>query len=187
MDDDQEAMEKLKEKFEKELKPRLMKELGKANVYEVPRVEKVVVSTGVGAVKEDKEMISRIAGEIARITGQQPKINQSRRSVSAFKLRTGQVVGLTVTLRGDRMYDFIAKLINVALPRVRDFRGTLLKSFDGRGNYSLGIREYSIFPEVRYENIPMMFGLEVNIKTTAKNSEEARALLTALGFPFEKH
>lgn len=179
-------MEKLRQKYENSIKADLKKSLGKKNIFEIPRIEKVVVSTGVGDFKEDKGTIDKIAAELSRITGQKAKINLSRKSVSAFKLRTGQPVGLTATLRGDRAYDFLNKLVSVALPRVRDFRGLSLKAFDGRGNYTAGIREYSIFPEVRYENISQNFGLQVNIKTTAKNDEDTKALLVALGFPFEK-
>jgi large subunit ribosomal protein L5 len=179
-------MEKLRQKYENSIKLDLEKSLGKKNIFEIPRIEKVVVSTGVGDFKEDKGIIDKISAELTRITGQKAKVNLSRKSVSAFKLRTGQPVGLTVTLRGDRAYDFLNKLVSVALPRVRDFRGLSLKAFDGRGNYTAGIREYSIFPEVRYENISQNFGLQVNIKTTAKNDEDTKALLVALGFPFEK-
>jgi large subunit ribosomal protein L5 len=179
-------MEKLREKFEKELKAKLKESLGKRNEMEIPRLEKVVVSVGVGDLKETKESIDKVAAELAHIVGQKPKINLSRKAVSAFKLRIGQPIGLTVTLRGTRMYDFLNKLVNVALPRVRDFRGLPLKSFDGHGNYTVGIKEYPIFPEVHYENISILFGLQVNIKTTAKNDEDAKALLQSLGFPFEK-
>lgn len=179
-------MEKLLEKFEKSLKNELKKELKKDSVFEVPRVAKVVVSVGIGDYKEDKSAIDKILVEFARVVGQKPKINLSTKSVSAFKLRAGQPVGLTATLRGERAYDFINKLINIALPRVRDFRGLSPKSFDGHGNYTIGLKEYSIFPEVKYENISHLFGLEVNIKTTAKNDEQALSLLASLGFPFEK-
>ncbi len=179
-------MKKLIERVKKNILPELKKSLAKTNDFEVPRVEKVVVSTGVGDYKEDQNTVNKIAGELAKITGQQPKINLSRKAVSAFKLRIGQPVGLTATLRGKRMYDFLEKLVNISLPRVRDFRGLSLKAFDEKGNYTIGIREYSIFPEARYENISVNFGLEVNIKTTARNKGEAKALLTALGFPFEK-
>ena len=179
-------MEKLVEKYNKEIKQNLMRELNKKNVFDIPRLEKVVVSVGIGDYKEQKEVIEKFAAELTRITGQKPKTNMSKKAVSAFKLRIGQPVGLTVTLRGARMFDFIDRLINLSLPRVRDFRGISKNAFDGNGNYSIGIREYSIFPEVRYENISTMFGLGISLKTSAKNKEEALALLTALGFPFEK-
>lgn len=179
-------MEKLHQKFKNQIFSSLKSELKKNNIFEVPRVEKVVISSGVGAFKENKEIIEKISAELARITGQRPKINLSRKSVSAFKLRTGQPVGLTVTLRRERMNDFLDKLINVALPRVRDFRGISTKSFDGQGNYVIGVKEYPIFPEVKYENIAEVFGLSVIIKTTAKTDADAKVLLQKLGFPFEK-
>ncbi len=181
-----EQMEKLFEQYKKNIQPQLKKELGVKNVFDIPRLEKVVISTGVGDIKENKDMIDKVANELAKIAGQKPKLNLARKSVSAFKLRAGQPVGLTVTLRGDRMYDFLNKLISAALPRVRDFRGLSLKAFDQHGNYVVGIKEHTIFPEVHYEDIPMVFGFQINIKTSAKNPEDARALLTSLGFPFEK-
>jgi large subunit ribosomal protein L5 len=179
-------MEKLVEKYRKEIKTKLFTELNKKNIFDVPKIEKVVVSVGIGDYKEQKEVIEKISAEVSRVTGQKPKVNLSKKAVSAFKLRIGQPVGLTVTLRGSRMYDFIDKLVNLSLPRVRDFRGLSNSAFDGKGNYSIGIREYSIFPEIKYENIGMMFGFQINIKTNAKNDEEAKVLLTSLGFPFEK-
>ena len=179
-------MEKLIEKYNKELLPNLKIDLKRKNIFEVPALEKVVISVGIGDFKEDKGSVEKVVAEIAKITGQKPKINLSRKAVSAFKLRVGQPVGVTVTLRGNKMFDFIEKLINIALPRVRDFRGTSAKAFDGKGNYSIGIRDYTIFPEVKYEEVDITFGLQVNIKTTAKNNEDARALLELLGIPFEK-
>ena len=177
-------MDKLITKFNKTILNDLKKSLGKSNNLEVPRLEKVVVSSGTGDYKEDKKTIEQISHEIAKITGQKAKTNLSRKAVSAFKLRIGQPVGLTVTLRGERMYDFVDRLVNVALPRVRDFRGLKDSGFDKQGNYSIGLRDYSIFPEVKYEEMSVNFGLEVNIKTTAKNAEDGKALLSALGFPF---
>lgn len=179
-------MENLAEKFNKTILPQLQKELNKKNIFETPRIEKVVVSAGIGDFKEDDKAVEKIAAELASITGQKAKINRSRKAVSAFKLRIGQPVGLTVTLRGPKMYDFIERLINVSLPRVRDFRGLPLSGFDKRGNYSLGVREYSIFPEVKYEEISIVFGFQVNIKTTATNDLEAKKMFELLGFPFEK-
>lgn len=179
-------MEKLEKQFKDTILKDLMTSLKKKNVFEVPRIEKVVISTGTGDFKDDKGTMEKIAGEIAKITGQKAKVNLSRKAVSAFKLRIGQPVGLTVTLRGERMYDFTSRLVNVALPRVRDFRGLKTSSFDDQGNYSIGLKDYSIFPEIKYEDITVNFGLEVSIKTTAKNKEDARALLEKLGFPFEK-
>ena len=179
-------MEKLAKKFEKSILPELKKACGKKNISEVPKLKKVVVSAGVGDFKEDDKAIDKIVSDIAKITGQKPKINHSRKAVSAFKLRIGQPVGVTVTLRGELMFDFIERLINIALPRVRDFRGLPEKSFDGKGNFSLGIKEHTIFPEIKYEDVTLNFGFEVNVNTSAKNNEDAHALLLALGFPFEK-
>lgn len=179
-------MEKLEKQFNDSIIKDLKTSLKKKNIQEVPRIEKVIVSTGTGDFKEDKKAIEKIAAEMAKITGQKAKINLSRKAVSAFKLRIGQPVGLTVTLRGERMYDFITRLVNVALPRVRDFKGVKATSFDGQGNYSLGLKDYSIFPEIKYEDITINFGLEVCIKTTANNKEDAKALLEKMGFPFEK-
>lgn len=179
-------MEKLHIQFTKEIMPAIKAKLDKKNDYEVPRIEKVIVASGIGDYKEDKGAIEKISAEFAKITGQKPKINRSRKAVSAFKLRIGQPVGLTVTLRGERMYDFLSRLVNVALPRVRDFRGLKKDAFDGQGNYSIGLRDYSIFPEIKYEDITINFGLQIVIKTTARNADQARVLLESLGFPFEK-
>ena len=179
-------MEKLAENFNKVIVGKLKEDLHKKNVFEVPRIEKIVIASGTGDYKEDDKMIEKIVTEISKIAGQKAKVNKSRKAVSAFKLRIGQPVGVSVTLRGVRMYDFIEKLVNIALPRVRDFRGLSLKSFDNAGNYSIGIRDYAIFPEIKYEDVSVNFGLEVNIKTTAKDKEDAKALLDSLGFPFEK-
>ncbi|HOX40892.1 MAG TPA: 50S ribosomal protein L5 [bacterium] len=179
-------MEKLAVKFAKEILPEIKKELSKKNVHEIPTIEKIVVSIGVGDYKDDDKMVDRIAGELAKITGQKPKLNLSRKAVSAFKLRIGQPVGLTVTLRNERMYDFLDRLVNVALPRVRDFRGLSTHGFDQFGNYSLGLRDYTIFPEIKFEEIVTNFGLQVNVKTTAKNKDEALVLLSKVGFPFAK-
>lgn len=179
-------MEKLIEKFNKTILKGVAEKTGIKNFMAIPRIEKVVVSVGIGDFKDDKNAIEKIVAEVAKITGQKPKINSSRKAVSAFKLRVGQPVGLTVTLRGERMFDFIDRLVNISLPRVRDFRGLKTSSFDGQGNYSIGLKDYSIFPEVKYEEISVNFGLEINIKTTAKNKEDAKELLVALGFPFEK-
>ena len=179
-------MEKLAIKFNKEIIPKLKAELKLKNTFEVPRITKVVVSSGVGDYKEDKNAIAKIAAEIAKITGQKAKLNSSRIAISAFKLRIGQPIGLTTTLRGNRMYDFIDKLVNVTLPRVRDFRGLKLSAFDNKGNYSIGIRDYTIFPEVKFEDVSIVFGLGIYLNIKANNSDDANALLIALGFPFEK-
>jgi large subunit ribosomal protein L5 len=179
-------MEKLEKQFKEKMIKDIQTALKKKNIFEVPQIEKIVVSTGTGDFKEDKNTIEKIEKEIEKITGQKAKINLSRKAVSAFKLRIGQPVGLTTTLRGERMYDFLNRFINIALPRVRDFRGLKAASFDDQGNYSIGLKDYSIFPEIKYEDITVNFGLEVSIKTTAKNKEDARVLFEKLGFPFEK-
>jgi len=179
-------MDKLIEKYKKSIVGELQKQLEYKNVNQVPKLEKIVISAGVGDFKEDKGAIEKIAGEITKITGQKPKINLSTKAVSAFKLRIGQPVGITSTIRGKRMYDFLEKLINIALPRVRDFKGTSVKAFDGNGNYSIGIRDHTIFPEIKYEEAAQPFGLQINIKTTAKNNKDAKALLDLIGIPFEK-
>lgn len=179
-------MAKLSQKFNEEIQPTLKKELNIKNNFEIPKVEKVVVSVGIGAYKEDKNAIDKIISEFQKVVGQKPKINRSKKAVSAFKLRIGQVVGLTATLRGERMFDFINRFVNVALPRVRDFRGLNSESFDGQGNYTVGLKDYSIFPEIRYEDVTHPFGLEVNVKIKARSREEARLLLEKIGFPFSK-
>jgi len=179
-------MERLIEQYNSKIKLDLKKEFAYKNDFELPRIEKIVVSSGIGDFKDDKKAVEQISREIARITGQKAKLNLSRKAVSAFKLRIGQPVGLTVTLRGSRMYDFINRLVNVALPRVRDFRGLPNTSFDQNGNYTLGLRDYSIFPEIKFEEATIIFGLEINIKIRAKSAEDAKKLLVRLGFPFKK-
>lgn len=179
-------MEKLIKKFNEQIKPALGKSLEKKNIFQIPSIEKVVVSAGIGDYKDDDKAIEKIADELSKIVGQKVKINLSKKAVSSFKLRIGQSIGLTATLRKEKMYDFIDRLINISLPRVRDFRGLPEKGFDGKGNYSLGIKDRAIFPEIKYEEAGKAFGLQVNIKTTAENDEDAKALLIALGFPFEK-
>lgn len=180
-------MSELKDKFINTYIKELKDDLSLDNISAAPRITKVVVSAKTGAIKEDRDAINQIRDELAAIVGQMPKINLSRKSVSSFKLRTGQPVGLTATLRGERMYDFVSKLINVALPRVRDFKGLKRSAFDGRGNYSIGISEHIIMPESKYEGGTKVFGFQVNITTTAKDDRQAEALLTKLGFPFEKN
>ena len=179
-------MEKLGKIYQDKIIPELKKELGYSNIFEVPKILKIVVSAGVGDFKDDKNQIELISNEISMLTGQKAKINLSKKAVSAFKLRIGQPVGITTTLRGERMYDFLSKLINLTLPRIRDFRGISSESFDGQGNYSIGIKDYSIFPEVKFEEIKTAFGLEVNIRIRAQKKEDAKLLLTKIGFPFQK-
>ncbi len=166
--------------------PELSREFDYDNVMEVPRVAKVIVNVGIGEAKDDPKALEAALRDIKEITGQQPQTIKSRKSVAAFKLRAGQTVGIKTTLRGRRMWYFLEKLITVALPRIRDFRGISDTGFDGRGNYSLGLREQIIFPEINYDRIDKIRGLEVSIVTTAKTDDEARSLLTQLGMPFQK-
>lgn len=176
----------IKEKFYTTMRPELMKSLNLKNIERTPKILKVVVSSGVGKFKEDDKTIEKIKKDLSLICGQTAKINKSRKAVSAFKLRIGQPVGLTTTLRDVKMYDFIYKLVNVALPRVRDFKGLSRSGFDTQGNYSIGLREHTIMPEIKFEDVTEVFGLQVNIHTNAKDKNECEALLKALGFPFEK-
>ena len=166
--------------------PALLKEFDYANVMEVPRIEKVVVNIGIGEAKDDARALDAAVADVRTITGQQPVVVKARKSVAAFKLRAGMPVGIKATLRGARMWYFLEKLINVALPRIRDFRGVSPDAFDGRGNYSIGLREQIIFPEVDYDRIDKLRGLEVSIVTTARTDDEARSLLGKLGMPFRK-
>jgi len=177
-------MPRLKERYEKEIRAQLMKELGYTNVLEVPRLSKVVVNMGLGEAIQNAKILDSAVAELAAITGQRPVITKAKKAIANFKLRKGLPIGCMVTLRGDRMYEFLDRLVNVALPRVRDFKGVSENSFDGRGNYSLGIREQIIFPEVDIDKIDKVKGLTVNICTTAKSDDEGRALLKALGVPF---
>ncbi|MGI6609636.1 MAG: 50S ribosomal protein L5 [Limnochordia bacterium] len=177
-------MARLKEKLEKEAKPALMQRFGYSNVMQVPTLEKIVVNMGVGdAVAEPKALDGAVA-DMTAITGQKPVTTKAKKSVAAFKIRTGMTIGAKVTLRGARMYDFLDKLINIGLPRIRDFRGVSPKSFDGRGNYSLGLREQLVFPEINYDKVDKVRGMDIVIVTTAQTDEEAFELLRALGMPF---
>jgi large subunit ribosomal protein L5 len=164
----------------------MTKEFDYANTMEVPRVAKVVVNIGIGEAKDNDKALDAAVGDVVTITGQKPALIKARKSVAAFKLRAGQPVGIKATLRGRRMWFFLDKLLNVALPRIRDFRGVSPEGFDGRGNYSLGLREQVIFPEIDYDKIDKLRGLEVSIVTTARTDDEARSLLTRLGMPFRK-
>lgn len=177
---------RLKEKYYREVVPALMKELGLKNVMEVPRIEKIVLNIGVGEGKDNAKALESAARDLAVISGQKPIIRRARKSVAGFRLRKGQPIGVKVTLRGDRMWAFLDRLINIALPRVRDFRGVSPNSFDGRGNYSLGLREQLVFPEIDYDQIDKVRGLQVTIVTTAETDEEAYKLLEKLGMPFRK-
>jgi large subunit ribosomal protein L5 len=166
--------------------PQMTKEFDYANTMEVPRIAKVVVNIGIGEAKDNDKALDAAVGDVVTITGQKPALIKARKSVAAFKLRAGQTVGIKATLRGRRMWYFLDKLLNVALPRIRDFRGVSPEGFDGRGNYSLGLREQVVFPEIDYDKIDKLRGLEVSIVTTARTDDEARSLLTRLGMPFRK-
>jgi large subunit ribosomal protein L5 len=175
---------RLKELYERDLRPRLKEELGFASAMEVPRVEKITLNMGVGDAKTDAKALDSAIEELTTIAGQRAQVRRARKSIAAFKLREGMPVGARVTLRGDRMYEFLDRLVSIALPRIRDFRGLSPDSFDGRGNYSLGIREQLIFPEINYDEIASVRGLDVSITTSAKDDEQAHALLRGLGLPF---
>jgi large subunit ribosomal protein L5 len=175
---------RLKERYEQEIRPGLQKRFNYSSVMEVPRVEKITLNMGVGEAKQDSNMLDAAKEQLATIAGQQPSVRLARKSIAAFKLREGMPVGVSVTLRRARMYEFLDRLQSVAIPRIRDFRGLNPRSFDGRGNYSLGIREQLIFPEIDYDSIDEVRGLDVTITTSASSDEEAFELLLALGFPF---
>jgi large subunit ribosomal protein L5 len=175
---------RLRERFQSEIVPALRKEHAYRNVHQVPRLEKIVLNMGLGEAILNAKILDSAVAELAAITGQHPVVTKAKKAIANFKLRKGMPIGCMVTLRGDRMYEFLDRLVNVALPRVRDFKGVSDRSFDGRGNYSLGIREEIIFPEVDIDKIDKVKGLTVNICTTAKNDDEGRALLRALGVPF---
>ena len=179
-------MARLKEYYYKEVVPALMEKFQYKNVMEVPKLEKVVINMGVGDAKDNPRFLEGAVNDLSVITGQKPVVTQAKKSVSNFKLREGMKIGAKVTLRGDRMYEFVDKLLNVALPRVRDFRGVSERSFDGRGNYSLGIREQLIFPEIEYDKVEKVRGMDIAFVTTAKTDEEAREFLRLLGMPFAK-
>jgi large subunit ribosomal protein L5 len=170
--------------YDDELRPRLQEELGKSTVMQVPKVTKITLNMGVGDAKTDAKVMDAAMEELAIIAGQRPQLRRARKSIAAFKLREGMPVGARVTLRGARMYEFLDRLVSIALPRIRDFRGLNPGSFDGRGNYSMGIREQVIFPEINYDDVSTIRGLDVTITTDAATDDEARALLRGLGLPF---
>ena len=176
----------LKEQFVDELKLEIQKKLGVANVMDIPRIEKIVLNMGLGEAVQNPKIIEKAAQELTLISGQKAVVTKAKKSIATFKLRAGMPIGARVTLRKDRMYDFLSKLINVALPRVRDFRGVSPKGFDGRGNFSMGVTEHIIFPEIDYDKIDQIRGFNVTIVTTAKTDEDARVLLDAIGIPFKK-
>lgn len=179
-------MSRLKEKFTKEVIPAMRKEFSYTNDFAVPRMKKVVVNAGVGKSLDNKKLLDQVVGDVALITGQKPILKAAKKSISGFKIREGLPVGVAVTLRGEKMYEFVDKLVNVAFPRVRDFRGLSADSFDGRGNYSLGIKEHFVFPEINTDVASSVFGLEVTVVTNAKSDKEAKSLLIHLGFPIKK-
>jgi len=176
---------RLKEKYIQEVAPKIKEDLGLANVMEIPRLEKIVVNMGVGEAAADSKQLDGAVNDLRIITGQQPTITRARKSIAGFKIRTGMPIGAKVTLRGDRMWEFFDRLLATAIPRIRDFRGLPLSSFDGRGNYSLGITEQLIFPEVDYDQIDRTRGMDITIVTTAHDDAGARALLAGFGFPFK--
>lgn len=178
-------MNRLQNLYRTELVPKLREELELANVMEVPRITKITLNMGVGEAVADKKVLDNAVAELARISGQQPVITKARKSIAGFKIRDGWPIGCKVTLRRARMYDFLERLISVAIPRVRDFRGVSAKSFDGRGNFAMGISEQIIFPEIDYDKIDKLRGLDVVITTSARTDEEGRALLRAFSFPFK--
>jgi len=178
---------RLKERYREEVVPALMKEFGYGNFMEVPRPEKMTVNVGLGEAVADAKALDSASNDVAVITGQRPVITRAKKSISNFKLREGMPIGVMVTVRGGRMWEFLDRLVNAALPRIRDFQGVSPNSFDGRGNFSMGIREQLIFPEIEYDKIDRIRGLQVNIITTAKTDEEGKRLLELLGVPFARH
>ena len=177
-------MPRLKQRYEDELREALKDELGLSSIMQVPRITKITLNMGVGEAKTEAKQLDQAMEELTTIAGQRAQVRRARKSIASFKLREGMAVGTRVTLRGDRMWEFLDRLVSIALPRIRDFRGLSPSSFDGRGNYSLGIREQIIFPEIDYDSISQVRGLDIAITTSARNDDEARALLLALGMPF---
>ena len=176
----------LKVKYNEEVKDALKSQFGYDNVHQIPKLDKIVINMGVGEACHNSKLAESIVAQLTKIAGQKAVITRAKKSIASFKLREGMPVGAMVTLRGERMYDFLQKLICVVLPRIRDFRGVSSKSFDGRGNYTLGLKEQSLFPEITYDEVDLVKGMNISIITTAKTDEEARALLAELGMPFKK-
>lgn len=179
-------MATLKEQYETKLKNELREQLGVSNVMEIPRMKKIVLNMGLGDAVQNPKIVDKAAEELTLISGQKAVVTRAKKSIATFKLRAGMPIGARVTLRSDKMYDFLSKLINIALPRVRDFRGVSAKGFDGRGNFSMGIVEHIIFPEIDYDKIDQIRGLNITIVTSAKNDQDAKALLDIMGMPFKK-
>jgi len=180
------AEPRLKERYKKEIAPELRRQFSYANVMQVPRVEKVTVNIGLGEAKENARAVETATADIATVTGQKPVVTKAKKAIANFKIRQNMPVGVAVTLRGDRMWEFLDRLLNAALPRIRDFHGVPVKAFDGRGNYSLGVREQLIFPEIDYDKVDRIRGMQINIITTARTDEEGRRLLEMMGMPFSK-
>jgi len=179
-------MSVLANEYKEEILPQLMEKFDYNNVMEAPKLEKAVVNVGLGDAKEDTKLLDTVVDEIARITGQSPTVTRAKKSIANFKIREGMPVGVKVTLRGEQMFEFLYKLINVTMPRIRDFRGVSPKSFDGRGNYSLGISEHTVFPEINIDDVDNVHGMEITIVTSAENDEEAFELLSLMGMPYKK-
>ena len=177
---------RLKDRYQKEVAPAIAKEFGIKNPMAVPRVEKIVINMGMGEAVANAKILDTAADELRAIAGQKPVITKAKKSIASFKLRQGMPIGVMVTLRGDRLYEFLDRLVSIALPRVRDFRGVSPKAFDGRGNYTIGVREQLIFPEIDFNKVDKLRGMNISIVTTARNDEEARALLKGLGMPFRQ-
>ncbi len=176
--------DRLKNQYKETIVPKLMEQFGYTNIHQVPKLSKVTVNRGLGEASQNAKALESSVAELAVITGQKPVVTRAKKSVAGFKIREGMPVGVMVTLRGERMYNFVDRLINLALPRIRDFRGVSEKSFDGRGNYTLGMREQLVFPEIEYDSIDRIRGMDITIVTTANTDEEGRALLTEMGMPF---
>ena len=177
---------RLKQIYNQQIVPELKKKLELKNTMEVPRILKITVNMGVGEAVADKKVMDAATADMAKITGQKPAVTKAKKSVATFKVRDGQAIGCKVTLRGDRMYEFLDRLVSIAIPRIRDFRGISTRSFDGRGNYSLGVKEQIIFPEIQYDQIDQIRGMDITISTSARDDKHGRALLEAFNFPFRK-
>ncbi len=179
-------MNRMQERYKKEVAPALLKAFGYKNVMQIPWIEKIVINIGLGEAMDNPKALEAAMGDLATITGQKPVMTKARKSIANFKLREGRIIGTKVTLRGERMWSFLDRLVNIALPRVRDFRGVSPDAFDGRGNYTLGLKDQLIFPEIEYDKIDKLRGMEVTIVTTAKSDDHARLLLQLMGMPFKK-
>jgi len=179
-------MARLEKTYREKIVPELKKTLELKNVMQVPKITKITVNMGVGEAVADKKIIDNAVGDLTKLTGQKPQVSKARKAMASFKVRAGQPIGCFVTLRGARMYEFLDRLISIAIPRIRDFRGLSTRSFDGRGNYSLGIKEQIIFPEIQYDQIDQLRGMDITITTTARDNKQGRALLEAFNFPFRK-